>query len=175
MLQHAGSPRALAWTPDGHYLVAGTQENALRGWRVADGAEIELAAYPGQPLSLSFSEGGHFLATSGGPRVVCWRFDSPEPGTSHTECGIPSSVPVTKVACHPSRAVVAAAYQNGAVLLCKPGVDDTLFVRAPSGTPITALAWSADGIALATGTEDGEIGVVTLPDRIFRASAEEPR
>lgn len=171
LLPHGGSPRALAWSPDGKYVVAGTQENALRGWRIEDGAEVDLADYPSQPLSLSFSEPGRFLATSGAPRVVCWPFNPPLAGAAHRECGIASNVAVTKVACHPSRTVVAAAYQNGAVLLCQPGVDDSLFVRAPSGTPVTALAWSQDGMALATGTEDGEIGVVSLPDRLFRQPA----
>ena len=45
-----GYHRALAWSPDGHYLVTGMQENAVHGWRVADGGDIEMGGYPGQQI-----------------------------------------------------------------------------------------------------------------------------
>ena len=100
-----------------------------------------MAGYPGQPLSLSFSADGRFLATSGGPRAVCWRFDPPGQD-GPTECGIASRVPVTRVACHPVRPVIAVGHYNGAVLLSQPGVADILFVRGAGGAAASALAWS---------------------------------
>ncbi len=164
-----GTHRAVAWSPDGAYLVTGMQENALHGWRVADGGDIEMGGYPGQPHSLSFSADGQFLATSGAASVICWRFDPPGVESGPSECGIASRIPVSVVACHPQRPVVAAGYHNGAVLLCQPGSTDVLFVRAAGGGTVTALAWSDDGRSLALGTEGGEIGVVAFPARMFRA------
>ncbi|OWJ69214.1 WD40 repeat domain-containing protein [Inquilinus limosus] len=173
-LDGAGVHRALAWSPNARYLVSGLQENALHGWRVADSGAIDMAGYPGQPLSLSFSADGRFLATSGGPRVVCWRFDPPGREDGPAECGIQSRIPVTLVACHPHRPLIAAGYHNGAVLLCRPGAADSLFVRGSSGSPVSALAWSADGEGLAFGTEDGEAGLVPLPDLLLRPEPAEP-
>jgi hypothetical protein len=159
--------RALAWSPDGAYLVGGLQENALHGWRLADAGDIEMAGYPGQPRSLSFSADGRFLATSGAARVVCWRFDPPG-RAGPMECGVDSAVPVTEVACHPAQAVIAAGHANGAVLLCQPGSDDVLFVRGAGGGAISALAWSGDGDCLALGTDQGEIAVARFPPAMFR-------
>jgi hypothetical protein len=74
------------------------------------------------------------------------------------------------VSWHPRLAVLAAGYANGAVTLCQPGSADVLFVRAADGDPIDMLAWSADGGALALGSRAGEIGVVALPDQVFRGA-----
>lgn len=169
VLPTPGCPRSIAWSPDGEYVICGLQENALHGWRLADGGDIEMGGYPGQPRSLAFSADGRFLASSGAPRVVCWAFNPPGAGGQPLECGMPSSrLPVCMVACHPSFPLIAAGYGNGAVLLCQPGQDDVLFAKGSSGGSITALAWSADGARLAVGTEGGEAGVVALPGALFR-------
>jgi hypothetical protein len=128
-----------------------------------------MGGYPGQPRSLAFSGDGRLLASSGGPRVVCWRFDPPGAGSQPLECGLPSSrLPVCQVAYHPAYPLIAAGYHNGAVLLCQPGSDDVLFVKNSAGGSVTALAWSADGTRLAMGTQGGQAGVVALPSLLFR-------
>ena len=164
-----GYHRSLAWSPDGVYLVSGMQENALHGWRVADGGDIEMGGYPGQPLSLSFAHDGQFLATSGGTRPVCWGFDPPGRAAQPVECGIPSRTPVSCVSCHPRQHLVAAGYINGAVLLCRPGSDEGLFIKGAGGGAVTSLAWSGDGAKLAFGTQDGVLAWIGLPDALFLA------
>lgn len=166
-----GLHRTLAWSPDDHYLVTGMQENALHGWRMSDGGDIEMGGYEGQPRSLSFAGDGKYLATSGSMKLVCWRFDPPGMNKAPDECGIASLVPVTRVACHPSQAVVATGYQNGAVLLCHPGSDAALFIKASGGGAVTALAWSGEGTRLAFGTQDGVLGWLTLPSTLFRTNS----
>ena len=172
VLATGGCPRSVAWSPDGAYVMCGLQENALHGWRLSDGGDIEMGGYPGQPRSLAFSADGRYLASSGAPRVVCWPFDPPGAGRQPAECGMPSSrMPVCMVACHPSFPLVAAGYHNGAVLLCQPGQEDVMFAKGSCGRSVTALAWSADGGRLAVGTEGGEAGVVALPGALFRFKA----
>ena len=170
-----GYHRALAWSPDGRYIVTGMQENGLHGWRVADGGDIEMGGYPGQPLSLSFAHDGRYLATSGGTRPVCWRFDPPGVDDQPTECAMPSKTPVTCVSCHPRQSVIAAGYHNGAVVLCQPGNSEALFIKGSGGGAVNALAWSGDGSRLAFGTQDGALGWLGLPDALFRSrTAERP-
>lgn len=164
-----GCPLSLAWSPDGAYVVCGLQENALHGWRLSDGGDIEMGGYPGQPRSLSFSGDGRVLASSGAPQVVCWRFDPPSAGSQPMECGLPNSrLPLCQVAYHPRYPLIAAGYHNGAVMLCQPGSDDVLFVKSAAGGSVSALAWSTDGTRLAMGTQGGSAGLVTLPGLLFQ-------
>jgi len=171
VLHTPGCPLSVAWSPDAAYVICGLQENALHGWRLSDGGDIEMGGYPGQPRSLQFSRDGRLLASSGSPRVVCWKFDPPGMGGLPMECGLANSrQPVSRVACHPHHPIIAAGYHNGAVLLCQPGTDDVLFVKGSTGGSVTALSWSVDGGRLAMATQGGEIGLVALPDVLFHFS-----
>jgi WD40 repeat protein len=167
LLAWPGFHRTVIWSPDGRYVVTSMQENALHGWRLPDGSDIEMNGYPLQPRALSFSADGRLLVTSGGERPVCWRFDPPR-GAPPQHCGVAGGSPVTCVACHPTLALIAVGYHGGAVLLCQPGGEDLLFVRAGGDAPVAALAWSPDGGRLAFGTESGEMALVYLPHALFR-------
>lgn len=177
MLVTTGFPRSVAWSRDGAHVICGLQESVLQVWHLADATDVQTGGYSGQPRSLDVSADGRFVASSGGARVACWPLQPPVAGQGPVECGLPASrMPVCRVACHPSLPLVAAGYQNGAVLLCQPGAEQVLFARdarpGPESDPgagaISALAWSDDGARLAMATKDGEIGVVNLPPRLFR-------
>jgi len=174
-LSWAGYHRALAWSPDGRFLVTAMQENALHGWRVADGADIEMGGYSLQPLSLAFSHDGGFLATSGATRPVCWGFAPPSTKDQPQECGPQSKSPVTAVAAHPKQALIAVGYHSGAVLLCQPGSTQALCIKGPGHGAVNALAWSADGQRLALGSQDGLIAWLTLSAVLFRQANHIPQ
>jgi WD40 repeat protein len=169
LLAWPGLHRALAWSPDGRYVVTGLQENALHAWRLPAGDDVEMGGYALQPRALSFSADGHLLVTSGGDRPVCWRFDPPR-GAPPQSCGRAGQSPVTCVACHPTLAMIAVGYHGGSVQLCQPGGNDVLVVKGSGSAPVAALAWSPDGGRLAYGTEAGEMALVYLPHALFRIS-----
>jgi hypothetical protein len=74
----------------------------------------------------------------------------------------PSEHKVEVVACHPRQDIIATGYGDGMILLVRVDDGAEILAKRPGETPVTALAWSADGTLLAFGTEAGEAGVIDL-------------
>ena len=161
-----GSHIGVTFSPDGKYVVTAMQENALHGWRVADGGgHMRMSGYPGKVKSMSWSAKGRFLATSGAEMAVLWPFhfkDGPM-GKQPLQLGARHEHLVTSVACHPTEEVVAIGYKDGTVIAARFADGDEVVLRkAGEGGPISALAWDKPGIRLAFGTEEGAAGTVDL-------------
>jgi len=169
-----GTPRELAWkgshldvtvSPDGRFVVSTMQENEMHGWRLADGGNMRMSGYPSKVRSMSWSHDGKWLASSGADAAIVWPFmtrDGPM-GKPPLELGI-RPARVERVAFHPEAPVLAVGYRDGCVLFIRMDDESILQARpASEGGAISALAWSADGMMLAFGTEEGAAGVLTLP------------
>jgi len=168
------APKELAWkgshidvtfAPDGRFVVTTMQENALHGWRVADGAHMRMSGYPGKVRSVDWTNDGKSLATAGADAAILWPFQAKDGpmGKSPKELGI-RPARVSRVACHPRAAVVALGYEDGCVLMVRISDGAEILWRNPDeGGPVTALAWDRAGARLAFGTEEGAAGVVALP------------
>jgi len=149
----------------------------LRQFEVWDFSEPGTIYYvtlkgPGGPAgSLSFDATGGQLAVAGDKRVLCWALDPPS--EQPTACGTTARVPITVVAWHPNRALIAAGTAQGAVSITEPQGQDALHLRDEGGGAVTVLAWSADGGRLAIGTAGGDLGVLPLPDALFRPRSQE--
>lgn len=161
VLKWAGSHVAVAWSPDGKFLMSSMQENQLHGWRVADDKNLKMGGYPGKVKSLAFLAKGQMLATSGANGVVIWPFSGPAGplGKQAAEVGYDESALVARVAGAPGLARVAAGLEDGRVWVCDLSSQKIDMLKADKGPPITALAMSADGVRVAWGDEDGGAGV----------------
>jgi WD40 repeat protein len=160
-----GAHIGVTFSPDGRYVVTVMQENALHGWRLADGKDMRMSGYPAKPRSLSWSLKGRFLATSGANAAILWPFhfkDGPM-GREPMQLGA-REVAVTCVACHPRGEVVAVGYRDGMVLAVRFADAEEALVRRPDDSPVSALAWNADGRLLAVGTEAGAAGLVDFSE-----------
>jgi WD40 repeat protein len=155
-----GSHLNLTWSPDSRYVISAMQENSLHGWRLGDSDHLRMTGYPAKCRSLSWTAKGRYLLTSGAGIVVGWPFlgRSGPKDRAPVELGPPGTT-VTRVAAHPVQELCAAGYADGTVRLLRLGDGADIQVRDGSGSPVTALVWSADGGALAWGTEGGEAGV----------------
>ena len=104
-------------------------------------------------------------------QVLCWGLEPfherPVP------CGFTARVPISAVAWHPDRELIAGGTGQGAVTLSEPGGKDALHIRGEGGGAVSVLAWSGDGSRLAIGTREGDLGVLPLPDALFRPRSEE--
>ncbi len=164
LLEWKGSHTGVSWSPDGKFVVTAMQELALHGWRVADKANMRMAGYPSKTKSMVWTQKGKYLATSGAPPIVCWPFhtkDGPM-GKAPLELPTDSVAFSTAVACHPARDIVAAGYQDGAVLLFRMEDQADLQIADGGGAAVAALGFSADGTHLAFAREDGSAGIVDL-------------
>ncbi|MQT13344.1 WD40 repeat domain-containing protein [Segnochrobactrum spirostomi] len=169
-----GAPQDLVWkgmhldvtfSPDGRYVVTTMQENALHGWRLADGKHMRMTGYPSKVRMVSWSAKGRYLATAGAQAAVVWPFhfkDGPM-GRAPLELGFRSGL-VTAVACHPTDEVAVIGYSDGAVLASRFADDARVSLREPDGAAISALSWDASGARIAFGTETGPAGVIDISE-----------
>jgi WD40 repeat protein len=162
-LQWKGSHLGAAVSPDGRFVITSMQEPMLHGWRLADRKDMRMSGYGARIRSLDWSVGGKWLATSGSTQLILWPFQGKDGPMGKTPRILaPTEVQVEVVACHPKQDVVAVGYADGLVLLVRIEDGAEVLARKGTGAPISALAWSATGTALAVGAEDGEAGVIDL-------------
>src|SRR5580692_11125276 len=162
-LEWKGSHLGATVSPDGRFLVTSMQEPMLHGWRLADSQHMRMSGYSSRVTSLGWTVGGRFLATSGSTQVILWPFHTKDgPMGKQPRLLAPSEHRVGVVACHPKQDIIAAGYDDGMVLLVRMEDGAEILAKRPGDAPVTALAWSADGIFLAFGTESGEAGILDL-------------
>jgi WD40 repeat protein len=163
-LEWKGSHLGVTVSPDGRFLVTTMQEPMLHGWRLVDGKHMRMSGYATRVRSMAWTADGAFLATSGSDQLILWPFSGKDgPMGKQPTMLAPHAKRLAMVACHPKQPVVAAGYEDGLILLIR--LDDGAEVLVHSSdldTPVTALAWSGDGLRLAFACEDRVAGVVDL-------------
>ena len=165
LLEWKGSHIGVAVHPAADAVVTSMQENSLHGWRLANGQHMRMSGYPAKTAAMGFTKSGKWLATSGAEAVVLWPFSGAGPmGKAPTELAGGDAMQCTFVACHPRDETVAAGFADGLLVLADIASGRVLPVCGPgSGRgSVSAIAWSADGSALAWGTEDGFAAQVDL-------------
>ncbi|KGF69029.1 WD-repeat family protein [Hoeflea sp. BAL378] len=164
-----GAHNQVLFSPDGRFLVTAMQENALHGWKLdgkpgAEQRHMRMTGYPAKVKSLSWSNKGKWLASSGAPSAIVWPFsgkDGPM-GKAPLELGQRADTMVTSVACHPVEDLVAIGFGDGMVLAVRIADSKEALLRRPGKGPITAMAWNRPGRLLAFGTQAGDCGVVDI-------------
>ena len=164
LLEWKGSHLGVTVSPDGRFLVTTMQEPMLHGWRLADGKHMRMSGYATRVRSLDWTADGAFLASSGSDQLILWPFSGKDgPMGKQPTLLAPHGKKLVLVACHPKQPVVAAGYEDGLVLIVRLEDGAEVLVHAPElDTPVTALAWSDDGLRLAFACEDRIAGVVDL-------------
>lgn len=163
-LEWAGAHTGVTFSPDGRFLVTTMQENALHGWKLADGKHMRMAGYPAKVKSFSWSAKGRWLATSGAPAAIVWPFhakDGPM-GKAPLELGTRGDTMVTQVCCHPTEEIAAIGYGDGMILAARFADGKEVLLRRAGKGAVTAMRWDGEGRRLAFGCETGECGVVDI-------------
>ncbi|GAB5507809.1 MAG: WD40 repeat domain-containing protein [Rhizobiaceae bacterium] len=163
-LEWAGAHTGITFSPDGQYLVTAMQENALHGWKLADGKHMRMAGYPAKVKSMSWGPKGRWLASSGAPAAIVWPFQAKDGpmGKSPLELGTRGDQMVSAVAFHPKDEVVAIGFGDGMVLAARCADQKEVLLRRPGKGAITSMAWDSEGRRVAFGSEAGDCGVIDI-------------
>ena len=163
-LEWKGAHNSVCFSPDGQFIVTSMQENALHGWRIADGKHMRMSGYPAKIKSWSWSAKGRYLATSGAEAAIVWPFhfkDGPM-GKAPLELGTRANRKVTAVSCHPAEEVVAVGFDDGMILAVRFADSKEVLLRRGGKGALTSLNWDQGGFRLAFGSETGDCGVIDI-------------
>ena len=166
MLEWKGSHLAIAFSPDGRFLVTSMQEAALHGWKLDDRAHMRMSGYPSRVKSIDWSSDGFWLATSGADTCVVWPFrDKDGPMKKPPREVAARRAKVSCVAFNPKALMLAVGYEDGWVLLVRLLDSGEMLVHRPdvARDAISAMAWSADGSRLLFGTSGGAAHLLSVP------------
>ncbi|WP_344964597.1 WD40 repeat domain-containing protein [Streptomyces thioluteus] len=150
-----GKGVALAWRPDGRYLVA-TSADTFFVWDTSDPfrpREVARAAGGGQGIhGVAFSPDGRTVAVaSARGRVRLWNMGDPARPVS-TMFRVQSDQDVRAVAYRPDGKVLATGLDDGTVQLWEPGrTGEFEQLATTKGEPVGSLAFRPDGRRLAAG------------------------
>jgi WD40 repeat protein len=150
---------ALAWSPDGRWLVSGNQDPSVHLWMPGSDVELQMSGYEGKVRHLSFDHGSRWLATSGGPDACVWDCSGAGP-EGRDPVMLSHGAPVCGLAFQRKHGLLACASQDGALVLWSPerGQPMRATVRMPAAA--TCIAWSPDDKLLAIGTEKAMVYVL---------------
>ncbi|MER7274258.1 Hsp70 family protein [Dactylosporangium sp. NPDC000244] len=158
IVRGASPVNAVALSPGGRLLAAGSDDRRVRVWDLGTGqVRHTLSDHDGPVRAVAFSPDGSLLASGGGhPRraaraVRIWQADEGRRRDAFdADPGGPAAL-----AFHPSGRVLAAAGVNGVLRLFD--LADGRLSRAGEGPALHAVAYRPDGSALATGDDAGVV------------------
>ncbi|MBB4006765.1 WD40 repeat domain-containing protein [Allorhizobium taibaishanense] len=167
-LEWKGAHTGVSFSPDGRFLVTTMQENALHGWKLdgasSDTRHMRMTGYPAKVKSISWSNKGKWLASSGAPAAIVWPFSSKDGpmGKAPLELGTRANIMVSQVAFHPVEEVLAIGFIDGMILAVRIADGKEALLRRPGNGAITSMGWSASGKLLCFGSEAGDCGIIDI-------------
>ena len=156
---YANGIHALAWSPDGRWLVSGNQDPSVHLWLPDRDEELHMSGFEGKVRHLSFDFTSRWLATAGGRDASLWDCSGSGPeGREPTM--LAHEAPVCALAFQRSHGILASAAKDGAVQLWSPERSQPLRAAIRLPAPAARLAWSPDDRFLAIGSEQGLVYVL---------------
>lgn len=136
-----GSLVSIAWSSDEKVIACGTQDCAVHFWRLATGNDSEMSGYPAKPKALAWDASGTMLATGGDATGIVWSFTGKGPeGTKPVQLA-GHGKPITKLAFHPKKGLLASASQDGSIFVWEPKKSNKPVAFASMPAEVTGLAW----------------------------------
>jgi WD40 repeat protein len=158
-----GAIAALACSPNGRWVVGGSQDATLHGWKVPGGDDFRMSGFPTTVSRLAFAADGRWLACDGGDTVAFWDFSGPGPTGREALLGPGHPAPIAALAWAGTGRTLATADASGDVALwhlgpgARPGERVGPAWWASTGDPVGAIAVAGGHIV--SGHRSGAIRV----------------
>ncbi|WAJ46391.1 WD40 repeat domain-containing protein [Mycobacterium sp. Aquia_216] len=150
-----GAIAGIAVSPNGRWVVGGSQDATLHGWNVRDGSDFRMSGFLKSVSRPSFEPSGRWMCCHSGDTVVCWDFSGSGPTgrdgvlaeghranvTALTWARTGSSVPILVSG---DAAGDVALWRLGPT--ARSGGQISPIWTTATGDPVDALAATSDGI-----------------------------
>jgi WD40 repeat protein len=158
---YGGAVEKLLWSPDGRWLVAGAQNNAVHLWIPGEEQEFHMSGYETKVRELSFSSDNRWLATGGSRDGCIWDCTGAGP-EGREPVALPHGDRVCAVAFQHTHDLLATAANNGEVGLWRLTNGETRVAAVKLTAPPSHLAWSPADSMLAIGSQKGGVLVLAV-------------
>ncbi len=156
---------SLAWSPDGRWVVGGTQDQAVQVWEqpFKPGNELAMSGYPAKVRELAWHPSSRYLATGGGETIMAWDCSGAGPSGTSPRLLEGHAARITCLAYQRSGHLLASSAEDGQVLVWNVGKSLQALRQIRLDSAVTALAWSADDRTVLAGTHDGSLALIRTP------------
>lgn len=82
LVEHLPAPGAIAGltvAPSGRWVVGGSQDATLHGWKLPGGEDFMMSGFPSTVSQPAFEPTGRWMACDGGAQIACWDFSGNGP------------------------------------------------------------------------------------------------
>jgi WD40 repeat protein len=164
-----GAIAGIAVAPNGRWVVGGSQDATLHGWKVPGGDDFRMSGFPTTVSRLAFEPTGRWMACDGGDTVAFWDFSGHGPTGREAVLGEGHRGTITALAWHPGNArTLVTGDGNGDVMTwaldtsIRPGERIRPTHARSTGDPIDALT-VVDRHHPVTGHRSGALNCSTPP------------
>ncbi len=156
---------SVAISPDGRWVVAGTQENSVQIWPqpFREGEELAMSGYEAKVRSLAWHHSGRYLATDGGQEPMVW--DCSGKGPAGSTPRILEGHP-TRVSClsyQKAGHLLASGCLGGRVLFWNAGKSSQPLRATVLSSAVTVLGWLPGDAWVMAGCRDGRLALISAP------------
>ena len=156
---------SLAISPDGRWVVAGTQESSVQIWPLPfrEGEELAMSGYDAKVRSLAWHHSGRYLATDGGQELMVWDCSGKGPAGSTPRILEGHPARASSLAYQKTGHLLASGCQAGRVLFWNAGKSSQPLRATALAGAVTALGWLPGDTQVVAGCQDGRLALISAP------------
>jgi WD40 repeat protein len=156
---------SVAPSPDGRWVVAGTQEQSVQIWELPfqAGDELAMSGYAGKVRELAWHMSGRYLATGGGDEIMVWDCGGKGPAGSTPRILEGHQARVNALDYQRTGHLLASGGEDGAVLFWNAGKSSQPLRQTRLNSAVRVVRWSPDQKRVLAGLHGGELAVCPAP------------